>query len=261
MATSRWLAVLRGPGGCSEPPKTSLPSAAPLPAGPLLPWPRPDRHQPSPAVLAQMGSHQGLQARLCSAPAGPRRTRDAAQAARQQQPNNKTKRSQRPGEPGFLSKNTTQRIFLCFLPAKARRAEEVIRLDFGNKHVDFKQQSKCKLRVSNHHLPSAPDFRKTTEITRCAWRIKATIKRAEFCLPVYQLFACVGVAAERRGSASRAPSGAFRGPGGRAPGFRPASSHSALSFRLTRLTQRADPHQSFGSSLDLPEKKSVKSRM
>lgn len=54
---------------------------------------------------------------------------------------------------------------------------------------------------------------------------------------------------------STAPSGAFRRPGGRAPGFRPASSHSALSFRLTRLTQRADPHQSFGSSLDLPEKK------
>lgn len=185
------------------------------PAATLLPWPRPDRHQPSPAVLAQMGSHQGLQARLCSAPAGPRRTRDAAQAARQQQPNNKTKRSQRPGEPGFLSKNTTQRIFLCFLPAKARRAEEVIRSDFGNKHVDFKQQSKCKLRVSNHHLPSAPDFRKTTEITRCAWRIKATIKRAEFCLPVYQLFACVGVAAERRGSASRAPLRAGRF-GGRA---------------------------------------------
>lgn len=217
MATSRWLAVLRGAGGCSEPPKTSLPSAAPLPAGPLLPWPRPDRHQPFPCCPGPDGQPPRASGSALLGPCRPQEdTRcRALQAARQQQPNNKTKRSQRPGESGFLSKNTTQRIFLCFLPAKARRAEEVIRLDFGNKHVDLKQQSKCKLRVSNHHLPSAPDFRKTTEIMRCAWRIKATIKQAEYCLPVYQLFACVGVAAERRGSASRAPLRAGRF-GGRA---------------------------------------------
>lgn len=180
----------------------AMATARPSPALPCCPGP--DGQPPRASGSALLGPCRPQEDTRCC----------ALQAARQQQPNNKTKRSQRPGEPGFLSKNTTQRIFLCFLPAKARRAEEVIRSD-GNKHVDFKQQSKCKLRVSNHHLPSAPDFRKTKEITRCAWRIKATIKRAEFCLPVYQLFACVGVAAERRGSASRAPLRAGRF-GGRA---------------------------------------------
>lgn len=80
------------------------------PAATLLPWPRPDRHQPSPAVLAQMGSHQGLQARLCSAPAGPRRTRDAALC---KQPDNSNQTTRPKGH-----KDPENQVFYQKIPRK-----------------------------------------------------------------------------------------------------------------------------------------------